>query len=436
MRKVLDRRTVLRGVLGGAAVSLALPPLQAMMNDSGTAWAGGAAFPKRFGVFFWGNGVLPDRWTPTGEGASWTPSPILMPLAALREHLTVVTGTRVATLNTVPHGSGPAGLFSGDNMANDSFTRPSLDQAVAQVAGRETRFRSVETAVQPSDGSHSYSDARQRNPSEHNPRALFNRLFGEGFRAPGEMTMADPRIGMRRSVLDAVAEQGNRLRGRLGADDRRRVEQHMEAVRGIERQLQRLEENPPNLAACRRPMMPPEAVPDILGRTDMRARSRLMSELLTMALACDVTRVFFHTYSQPVNNVLYPDARAGHHQLTHDEAGDQPQVFAVLRLIMEDMAAFLEGLRRVPEGDQTLLDHTLVLCTTDCSFGRTHSLDDYPIVLAGGRTHGLRRGVHLRARGENASKVSYSILQMMGVRAAEFGVGNGRVTEGLAGLMA
>lgn len=432
--KHLDRRTVLRGLLGGSLVSIALPPLEAMMNRNGTAWAGGAAFPKRFGVFFWGNGVLPERWVPAAEGASWQPSAILMPLAALREHLTVVSGTRVATLNTVPHGSGPAGLLSGDNMVNNSYSRPSLDQLVARAVGGDTRLRSLETAVQQTSGSVSFADAGQRNPAESDPRALFNRLFGEGFRAPGEMGMADPRLGLRRSVLDAVTAQGQSLRGRLGASDQRRLDQHLDAVRTIERQLQRLEENPPNLAACRRPMMPPETVPDVLGRPDMATRSRLMSQLITMALACDITRVFSHLYSESVSNVLFPDARAGHHQLTHDEPGEQPQVFAILQRIMTDLAGFLEALRAVPEGDGTLLDHTLVLCTTDCSFGRTHSLDEYPIVLAGGRSAGLRRGVHLRARGENACKVSYSLLQMMGVRAAEFGVGNGRVTEGLGGL--
>ena len=117
-------------------------------------------------------------------------------------------------------------------------------------------------------------------------------------------------------------------------------------------------------------------------------------------------------------------------------AREQPQVFAILQGILGDLAGFLQGLRAVPEGDGTLLDHTLVLCMTDCSFGRTHSLEEYPIMLAGGRSAGLRQGVHLRARGENTSKVSFSILQMMGVRATEFGVGPGRVTEVLGGLMA
>ncbi len=434
--KHLDRRTVLRGMLGGALVSLALPPLEAMMNGNGTAYAGGTAFPKRFGVYFWGNGVLPNRWTPTGEGTNWTPSPILMPLTPVKEHLAVVTGTRVATLNTAPHGSGPAGLLSGDNVSGDSFTRPSIDQVIANAIGSETRFRSIETGVQRSDSSLSYAGPQQRNPIESDPRALFNRLFGEGFRAPGETSMPDPRIGLRRSVLDAVTTQGGRLRSRLGATDQRRLDEHLEAVRGIERQLQRLEENPPDLAACRRPETPPESIPDVLGRPDMRARAQAMADLLAMALACDLTRVFFHMYTQPVNNTLFGMAPAGHHQLTHDEPGDQPQVFSILQLIMGDLATFIDALRRVPEGDGTLLDHTLLLCTTDCSFGRTHALDEYPIVLAGGASAGLRRNIHLRARDENASKVSFSILQMMGVRVTEFGVGAGRVTEGLGGLVA
>ena len=433
--KTLNRRAVLRGMLGGAAVSVALPYLEAMAGRTPNAWAGDG-FPRRFGVYFWGNGVLPAQWLPSAEGANWTPPAILMPLASLREHFTLVTGTRVATLNTVPHGSGPAGLFTGDAMVNDSFTRASLDQVIAQTIGGETRFRSLETGVQTASEGLSYAAARQRNPIETAPRSLYNRLFGEGFRAPGETGMPDPRIALRRSVLDAVQQQGNRLRTRLGSEDRVRLDQHLESVRGIERQLQRLEENPPNLASCRRPDMPPETIPDVMGRPDLRARSRLMSDLMAMALACDLTRVFFHMYTQPVSNTLFPAAPAGHHQLTHDEPGDQPQVLAILRLIMEDLAYFLEALRRVPEGAGTLLDHTLVLCTTDCSLGRTHALDEYPIVLAGGRSVGLRRGVHLRARGENASKVSFSILQMMGVRATEFGVGPGRVTDGIGGLMA
>ncbi len=434
--KALNRRTLLKGMLGAAAISVALPPLEAMMNASGTAYAGGTAFPKRFGIWFWGNGVVPDQWPPSTEGAQWTPSSLLMPLMPVRDNLTVITGTRVATLNTVPHGSGPAGVLTGDALTNGQFSRPSVDQVIAEQIGGDTRFRSLETGVQPSSSGFSYSGAGQVNPPETSPRALFNRLFGEGFRAPGEMTMADPRLRLRRSVLDAVTGQAGRLQGRLGAADRARLEQHLDGVRTIERQLQRLEENPPNLAACMRPAMPMEAYPPVGGRPQVHEISRVISDLTVMALACDQTRVFSHMYSQPVSNVLYPDATSGHHQLTHDEPGEQREVQAIIRLILGDLAYFLTAMRNVREGDGTLLDHSLVLCMSDCSYGRTHSLDDYPLMVAGTGNGAVRQGLHLRARGENTSKVVLALLQAMGVRAADYGVGPGRVTDVVSGLLA
>ena len=435
--KFLDRRTLLKGMLGAAAISVALPPLECMMNANGTAYAGGgSAFPKRFGVWFWGNGVVPDQWVPSGDGPTWNPSTLLAPLEPVKANVTVVSGTRVATLNTAPHGSGPAGLFTGDALMNGRFSRASVDQVIADAIGGETRFRSLETGVQPSSSGLSYAGAGQMNPPETSPRALFNRLFGEGFRAPGEMTMADPRLRLRRSVLDAVTGQATRLRGRLGTTDRARLDQHLDGVRTIERQLQRLEESPPNLAACRRPEMPAEAFPEMGGRPQLTAISRAISDLTAMALACDQTRVFFHMYSQPVNNVLFPGASQGHHELTHDEPGAQPEVQAILRHVMGDLAYFIGALRGITEGDGTLLDHCAVLCTTDCSLGRTHSLDEYPILVAGGGGGAIRTGQHLRARGENSSKVVLALMQAMGVRAGEFGVGAGRVTDAVAGLLA
>lgn len=440
IRKPLSRRTLLRGAVAGVGVSIALPWLEAMTSSVKPAHGDGT-FPKRFGTFFFGNGVIPDQWVPAMEGAQWMPSPLMQPLAAVRQHLTVVSGTRVNSLNTVPHGSGPAGFFSGDSLAGSEFNSGSafrhatFDQLIANTIGGDTRFRSLETAVQPADYGISHAGENQRLPVESNPRALFNRLFGEGFRAPGEMGMVDPRIGLRRSVLDAVGAQSRSVAAQVSAEDRRRLDAHLTSVRAIELQLARLEQNPPNLAACMRPAMPPESIPDVMGRPDMRMKSAIMGELLAMALACDITRVFFHNYTSPVNNVLFPTASEGHHQLTHNEGGSQPQVGAILQFIMGDFAAFLQALSRLNEGGESVLDHTLLLCTTDCSLGRTHSLDEYPLLFAGGRSHGLARSTHLRARGENICKVSLSIMQMMGLRNAEFGVGAARATEPLPGLM-
>lgn len=434
--KLLDRRTLLKGLLGGTVVSIALPPLEAMMNSTGTAYAQLGGFPKRFGVFFWGNGVLPATWVPADTSANWALSPILAPLAESKSKLMVVSGARVATLNTAPHEAGPAGLLTGDQRRNGSVTGPSLDQLIANANGGATRFRSLEVGVQPNTtDSLSFSGPNQMNPVESSPRALFNRLFTDGFRAPGDMSGPDPALALRASVLDAVRQQGTRLQTRLGAADRMRVEQHLDGIRALERQIQLLQQNPPNLAACRLPTAPPESIADLMGRPDMRVRARLVSDLLVMAMACDQTRTFFNMYTQPVNNTLFGDAPAGHHELTHNEAGAQPMVQAILVLIMQDLNYFLRALDAIQEGSGTLLDHTLVLCTSDCSYGRTHALDEYPIVLAGARSLGLRQNVHLRALGENASKLSLSILQMMDVHVTEFGVGSGMVNAPLSGLL-
>ncbi len=431
----IHRRTLLKGLLGGAAVSIALPPLECFVNANGTAYAGGgSAFPKRFGVFYWGNGVLPVRWDPADEGPNYTLSPQLMPLADLKADMTVVSQTRVFTTNSSPHGSGPSGLFSGDALVNDSFSRPSIDQVIAQEIGGSTRFRSLELGVQRSDNSWSLAGPHQVNPPETSPSALFNRLFGDGFRMPGDMSAPDPRMRLRRSVLDAVLGQATTLRGRLGSNDQARLDQHLEGIRTLEQQIANLELNPPNLAACHRPTMPAADYPDVEGRPQMSQISHVMSDLVAMALACDLTRVFFNMYSQPVNNTLFPGATSGHHQLTHDEPGDQPGVDAIVRYIMADLAYFLTALRSVPEGDGNLLRHSIVLCTTDCSYGRSHSIDDYPMILAGSGGGTLRTGTHIAARGENSSKVMLTVLQAMGLHATEYGVGAGHATDALSAL--
>lgn len=433
----LDRRTVLKGMLGGFAVSIALPPLEAFFNRNGTAYANGSAFPTRFGIWFWGNGVLPDRWVPPTTGAGWTPSPILMPLMALQPYLTVVSGTRLNSSNTDPHGSGPAGLLTGDDKRSGTVTGPSLDQIIARSSvGDATRFRSLEVGVERATWSVSASGPNQVNPPETSPKALFNRLFGDGFRAPGDMSKPDPKVGLRRSVLDVVTKQAGRLRSRLGASDQKRLDQHLDGIRGLEMQIDRLQQAPANLAACAKPSAPLDDYPDIDGRAQMSAISRVVSDIVAMALACDQTRVFSNMFSQPVNNTLFPMATEGHHQLTHDEPDPQPQVLSILTFIMGELAYFLDSLRKVQEGDGTLLDHSVVLCTTDVSFGRTHSLDNYPILLAGSANGAIKNGIHYQStKSENSCAVSLALLRVMGLHQASFGVGPAQVSDVLGAIL-
>ncbi len=433
----LSRRTFLRGMLGGTALALGLPPLEAFFNSNGTAYAVDGAFPKRFGLFFWGNGMLPDRWIPPTTGEDWEMSPQLAPLEAVRQHITVLSGMEVKTGNTDPHFSGPAGFLSGADVKHEggshtTIKSPTLDQIIAAEIGGETRFRSVEVGIEEGVKGLSYNGPNSVHPPESDPAQLFERLFGAGFRAPGDEPIIDPRLSIRRSVLDSVSEDVGRLRGRLGAADNQRLDQHLASVRDLELRIARLEEDPPNLAACVRPQQP-GALPPIDGRPQMSPRARVMADLVTMAYACDLTRVMSMWYSHPVSDILYPNASAGHHQLTHDEPGDQPQVHEIVVSIMSDFSYLCQSLRDIPEGEGNLLDNSILLATTDVSYGRTHQIDEYPIVLAGSACGSLRTGFHYRSQTqENTSHVAMSILRAMEVRAAEFGEGPGKVTEGLS----
>ena len=147
MRKYLNRRTVLRGMLGGSLLSLGLPTLNAMLDQHGEAYADGSGFPKRFGWWFFGNGSLPDLWTPAGSGPDWEPSPLLAPLADVKDEITVVSGLKVYMPNDVPHASGPAGILTGrrlglvgDNFGNSALGASTLDQIIANQVGSETLF--------------------------------------------------------------------------------------------------------------------------------------------------------------------------------------------------------------------------------------------------------------------------------------------------------
>lgn len=438
-RFTLNRRTVLRGMLGGAAVSVVLPPLEAMMNTHGTAWASGDAFPVRFAQFFWGNGNIPNRWTPSTTGANWVPSEQLAPLADLVSKVSVVTGTRVNVPNRAPHFSGAAGFLTGTGLLDDndgsSYARPTWDVVAAQALGGATRFRSLEVGAEP-EGGMSFNGAHSRNPAEDSPYALFQRLFGAGFTEPGEEPVIDPRWAVRRSVLDAVHEQAQGMQSRLGYRDRVRLEQHLDHIRGIEQRLARLEDDPPNLEACTRPPSPAEAWPDVGGRPPLAAKNRAFCELLAMAMACDQVRVVSNFLTAPVSDVLFPDVEGAHHQLTHDEPGDQPQVHRITIQCIEMFADMVRAMDALEEGAGTLLDHSVLIGSSEISFGRLHSLTEFPFLVAGSANGRLKPGLHVRTDGALTSSAQLSVLRAAGVSLAGWGEGDNRSTEGLSDIEA
>jgi hypothetical protein len=441
MSKYPSRRSFLRGLLAGSVVTVGLPPLECMMNATGTAYAGTpSGFPTRFGLFYWGNGNVPDFWTPTGEGfgADWTLSDQLGALTPIKQKIAVVSGLTVKVPNVLPHYSGLAGILSGapgETVGDEStMALPTIDQIIAAEVGTQTRFASLESSVDGGVG-YSHNGPHNINPAEESPFAMFERLFGVGFTLPGDTPIVDPRIGLRRSVLDAVLEDANALSARVGATDRARLEQHMDGIRSLETRLARMEEDPPNLASCDYPTEPVGDYPEIDGRPQFSAKSRAMCDILVMAYACDHTRVTSHWCSRAVGNTLFPGATAGHHNLTHDEPGDQPEVRAIVSQVIEEYSYFLQALDAVPEGDGTLLDHCAILATSDVSLGKTHSLDDFPLIIGGGANGYFHQDFHYRsASQENASLLMMSLTRAMGLSLASFGAEDGLAEDSLGAI--
>lgn len=442
-RNRISRRALLRGMVGGSAVAIGLPALEYFLNESGTAYAdcpGG--LPTVFGVFYWGNGMLPEEWNPTRTGAGYDLPPLLQPLAPVQSDVTVISGMRVLTSNTSPHGSGPAGLFSGADLVDSTFVGPSLDQVIADGMLRtpgatDRRFHSIEFGVERSTSSWSMTGPHMVNPPEVDPFALYSRIFGPEFRLPGDTSMPDPRIGLRRSVLDGVGDQIARVRGRVGRADQSRLDQHLDGIRALETQLDALAMAPTAPACVARPDMPLTEYPDLEGRPQMQAIHRVMVDMLAITLACDQTRTFFEMFTQPVNNTLFLDATAGHHQLTHDEADPQPQVARIVSFIVGEFAYMVQKLASITEGSSRLLDRCAILGTTDVSYGRTHSLEDYPMMIAGNACGALRSGIHYRSEsGDNASVVPLSLIKAVGIQDVDtYGIGAARTTSTLGAIL-
>jgi hypothetical protein len=448
----MDRRALLRGALGGVAVQVALPTLEAMLNANGTALAQGQALPKRFGVWFWGNGMKPARWTPAVTGAGWQPSEQLAPLADVKDYVNVVTGMALKTGNPRGHHAGQVGIMSGAPLIPlpagggyaSTFARPSLDQVAAAALGKDTRFKSLEVGVLTNntygegDGLLvvSHNGPNSPNPPEPNPAKLFTRLFGSGTTAPSGTPVVDHSLALRKSVLDAVMADISSLSPKLGTADVSRLDQHLENIRGIER---RLTAAPPATASksCANPTAPTgyAGLKSIEGFT---AVNKVMSDLVALAWACDLTRVVTLQYSSGGNHDVYAPmgSTVDNHTLNHDEPGDQPISNKITIFTMQQLAYFLQALKNTPDGTGNLLDGCSIFCTSEVSDGRAHSVNDYPILIAGRARGALKYpGIHYRSMtGENTSMPTLSALRAAGVPLTSFGTAGGATDTGLGAI--
>lgn len=461
----LPRRTFLRGALRGASLALGLPALEGMLNRHGTALAGGRALPRRLGIFFWGNGVRLQQWTPKESGAAWKLTEELTPLAAVKDYVSVVSGMEVLTGHERGHHAGCVGLLSAAPMIPQphptsgyasTFSAPSIDQIFADAVGTQTPFRSLEVGVsrRATEGEGttlqylSHRGADNPNPPEHDPAVAFDRLFrpeaAPGARrsrgatpAPGGPTALPTALqrALGKSVLDVVAEDVRSLTPKVGKADHARLDQHLSNIRDIERRLERDWKRP---AACER-ARPPEAIAEEDGKEPLAEVNEAMSRIIALALSCDLTRSFSSMFSGSVGGTVFWQVGAdkGHHQLTHDEPADQPLVHAATIFTMRQLAVLLETLKETPEGAGNLLDSCALLATSDLAQGREHTIKDYPILVCGRGRGALRYpGVHVRDEGGNTSKVLLTLLRASGLPLKELGKKGGRVTQGLTALEA
>ncbi len=430
---IIGRRTVLRGAFaGGALAALPLPRLGAMLNGNGTAYAQGAPLRKVFGVWFYGNGMIPARFVPKGEGAGFPLSEQLQPLAKVKSKLTVVSGMELKTGRADAHSYGATGWLGGARHADNPGTKevrlPTIDQVIADHIGKDTPRRSIEIGV--TRARHrtrgvmydavSHRGRNAPNYPEFNPAAIWKALFGGA--TPPSGAPADGRYSAaRNSVLDAIKADAADLTARLGSEDRLRLEAHLETVRGLERRLA----PPLTVASCKDLRDPTVGVlPDTKDEAPP-AVNKVMADMLVLALSCDVTRVFSFMFSYPAAHVYFRHiglTEDFHNTLCHAEAEPQPKVNKGVLYTMECFAYLLEQMDKVMEGDRTLLDNACVLSGTCVAYGRTHQRNEWPIMIAGKAGGALKGDFHYRALSDNPSKVLLTLANIHGAGLQQIGL--------------
>jgi hypothetical protein len=428
-RKALSRREVLRAV--GATV--ALPLLDSMVPAFGGARVSAAAATRRLGVVYVPNGIMMPWWTPKTEGAGFEFPDILKPLEPSRDHLRVLSG-----LNGVNGGGPHAGASTrfltataARHSDSDLVAGVSMDQFAARQLGQYTQLASLELAIEGRDFAGScdigYSCGYTNTiawrsettplPMENDPRVVFERLFGDGGTTDAKTRAA--RLKTDRSILDAVTEKTASLQSRLGAKDRAKLSDYLEAVRDVERRIQRAEEQ-----SASNPEVPSVAQPaGVPTRYDDHAK--LMFDLQVLAYQADVTRVITFMLAREISGRTYPEINVfeAHHPTSHHQ--NDPAKIATVKKIntfhISLFAYYLDRLRSTPDGDGSLLDHTLVLYGAGMSDSNAHSPNDLPILLAGGAAGAVTGGRHIKFAKDPLANLHLSVLDKVGVPIEKIG---------------
>jgi hypothetical protein len=439
-KKSLSRRTFLQGV--GATVGL---PLLDSMVAAQTPLRQTAAAPKtRFVAFYVPHGATMDKWTPATEGTGFAFTEILKPLEPHRDRVNIISGLA----HPYVAGAGGADVSAGANHTRaaavfltgavpergaQAHLGVSADQVAAQAIGQDTPLPSLELSIEEAvlaceasfscayRNSISWKSASQPLPMFSNPRLVFEKLFGVG------ATDAERRARREesRSLLDSVMGQISSLQKDLPAGDRRRLSQYLEDVREIERRIQRAE------AAARADITLPD-VPTGVPPT-FQEHLKLLMDLQVIALQAEITRVSTLMFARELSSATYPETsiRDPFHNLSHhsNDRGNMDRFAQLNTYHMTKFASFVEKLKAIPDGDGTLLDHSLVLYGSSLSDGNQHNFSPLPIVLAGGASGRVKGGRHLAfPRDTHMSNLLMAMLNTLDVRIEKFGDSTGTVT--------
>jgi uncharacterized protein DUF1552 len=437
----LPRRTVLRGM----GAMLALPLLDSMFPAL-TAIARAAASPKqRLGFFYVPNGMMLNYFIPKTAGKDFELTPILAPLAEFRDQLTVVSGTANAKADPLDQGSGPHsraqatwlnGCRPKRTEGADVQAGTTLDQIAAKELGKDTPLESLQLGLDPNyltgnceggfacvyQNTVSWKSPTMPLPPEANPYIVFERLFGDG--SSPSARIAQMREG--RSILDSVADDMSRLNRRLGGRDRTTVNDYLDAVREVEDRLQKMQHQADATpTSIERPYGIPESFVD---------HYNLMLDLQRLAFQADITRVFSFQVAREQSSRSYPEAgtELAHHDASH-HAYNPEKMEGNARINAYHMtlfAGFLEKMRNTPDGDGSLLDHTIFMYGAGMGDGNEHYPHHLPVVLVGGGGGLLKGGRHIATPDETPlMNVGLSLLDKIGLELPSVGDSTGRITD-------
>lgn len=442
MSSKVTRRRVLRGMLGGAAISVGLPLLDCFLDDNGTALADGAPLPTCFGTWFTALGFNPGFWEPKVVGPKYENNVQLKVLDPFRDKINIFSGMQVFVDGRplATHLTGAQLCTIGAIPVGPDADLPSIDQIIANKIGTSTRFRSIEVSYEGIPTSWSRRNAASVNASEISPLALYRRIFGTGFADPNSATFTpDPAIMVQRSVLSSVAEDRASLTKSLGAADRARLDEYFTSLRQIEHELDVELQKPMPMVACSVPTAPAEG-PTGPTVENVRKNGKLFAGLLAHALACGQTRVFNVSVTSGPSGVHEVGKEQTFHIDSHEEPVDaklgyQPQTTWYEARMLDSLVDTLTIFDSVKEGPRTLLDRLLIYSSTDHGYARLHTLSNMPTMLIGGANGKIKTGYHFALSGDPQSRVGLTAMQVFGLPMSTWGTQSNQTSRFFSELL-